>query len=267
MDVLPLLFLLVIVFPIIVKPISKAADDHECPVSRCRHDGPLIQFPFRQQHYPLHCGHPEFEVSCSSVSNNTMMKLSSSSGFLLIRSIDYERQHFRVYDEDGCLPRHLLNLTISFSLFQLAPYDMPYSYYSELMSLTLLNCTTAQDLSIDTPETFDWKYMAIKCLSVLGHHQVLATTKYFSPADLPVDGACSTLAELYLPLRTIQDSHKSQRNTSLLLEWSERKFPECQNCTGRCHSNYRSNPILKCYPPIPTQKHKGTYLVSFLGNK
>ncbi|KAK9919361.1 hypothetical protein M0R45_027958 [Rubus argutus] len=269
MDILPLLFLLVTMFPIIVKPISRAANDNECPVSRCRHDGPLIQFPFRQQYYPPHCGHPEFEVSCSSFSNNTMMKLSSSSGFFLIQSIDYERQQFRMYNEDGCLPRRLLNLTFSFSLFQLAPLYMDDSYCSvfnrfnrESKNFTLLNCTTAQNFSALVASTaVKWKYMPIKCLSVPGHHQVLATTEYFTPADLPVDSGCYTLAELYLPLRTIQiedgnmDSYGCEPDNGLLLEWSEQKFPVCQKCRGMCYSNYSSNPVLKCYPLI--QKHKG----------
>ncbi|KAK9919386.1 hypothetical protein M0R45_027981 [Rubus argutus] len=263
MDIqLPLLFLLLV---IIVKPISNAADDHECPPSRCRDDGPLIQFPFRRKHYPPHCGHPEFEVSCSSFSNMTMMKLSSSSGFFLIQSIDYERQQFRVYDEDGCLPRRLLNFTLSSSLFQL-PTDDIGNFYVDFYNchpkeLTLLNCTTAQNFSASTTATFQMKYMSIKCLSVPGHHQVLAISKYYTPADLPVDSACSTLPELYLPLRTIRDGNMSSQrcepDTSLLLTWSVWFFPVCQNCRGMCYSNYSSNQVLKCYPPIPTQKHKG----------
>ncbi|PRQ41673.1 putative glycerophosphodiester phosphodiesterase, protein kinase RLK-Pelle-LRK10L-2 family [Rosa chinensis] len=265
MDILPqlkpLLFLLVFVFPITVEPISKSADDHDCPVQRCRHDGPLIQFPFRLQHYPLHCGHPEFEVFCSRFTNTTMMKLSSSSGFFPIQTIDYEGQQFRVHDEDGCLPRRLLNFTLSSSLFQpaLLTEDSVCSYsYMTLRNMTLLNCTTAQNFStFTTPETYDWKYIAIKCLSVPGH-QVLATTPHFTISDLPVD-ACSTLSELFLPFQPIQGDYMyaCELDTGLFLTWSEGKFPECQNCSGRCYINYSSNQVLECYPPIPRLKHKG----------
>ncbi|XP_062004693.1 rust resistance kinase Lr10-like [Rosa rugosa] len=253
----PLLFLLVIVFPSIVEPISKAADDQDCPVQRCRHDGPLIQFPFRLQHYPLHCGHPEFEVSCSSFTNMTMMELSSSSGFFPIQTIDYESQQFRVYDEDGCLPRRLLNLNLSFSLFQPSPdYRDCGSYYyyeNNLRDLTLLNCTTITAQILTSVE--------IKCLSVPGHYQVLAVNRSFDISHL-VGSACSSLAELFLPFGRMQDD-SCEPDTGLLLEWSESHFPECQNCRGRCYFNYSSNQVLKCYPPIPIpipillQKHKG----------
>ncbi|KAL6146853.1 hypothetical protein ACLB2K_057530 [Fragaria x ananassa] len=256
MNILPLLFLLVIVFPIIVKPISKASDDHEfhdCPVQRCRHNGPLIQFPFRLQHYPSHCGHPQFEVSCSSFSNLTMMNLSSSSGFFLIQKIDYERRLFRVYDEDGCLPGRLLNFTLSFSLFQPANMTSASLCGPFAVPMTLLNCTTAQNMS--KPST-----MVIKCLSVPGHYQVLATTPYFSTTDLPVDGPCSTLPALPLPV--LDDMYRCELDTGLLLGWSEGTFPECQNCRGPCYFNYSSN-HLKCLP-IPRQKHKGHASTRFI---
>ncbi|KAM5561746.1 rust resistance kinase Lr10-like [Rosa sericea] len=257
----PLLFLLMIVFPSIVKPISKAADDQVCPVQRCKHDGPLIQFPFRLQHYPLHCGHPEFEVSCSSFTNMTMMNLSSSSGFFPIQTIDYESRQFRVYDQDGCLPKRLLNCTVSSSLFQpaLVSDDSVCGYnYMRSRTMTLLNCTTAQNFSTTPAETPFWKYMAIKCLSVPGNYQVLATTEYFTMADLPID-SCSTLSELFLPVRHIQGDYKyaCEQDPGLFLKWNESKFPECQNCSGRCYFNYTTNQVLQCYPPIPRLKHKG----------
>ncbi|XP_062003347.1 rust resistance kinase Lr10-like [Rosa rugosa] len=244
MNLPPLLFLLLIVFPSIVKPISKAADDQACPVQRCRHDGPDIKFPFRLQHYPLHCGHPEFEVFCSSFSNKTMMKLSSSSGFFLIQTIDYERQQFRVYDEDGCLPRRLLNFTLSVSLFPPANLIEDccfYEYENNLWNMTLLNCTQAQDLRYSFP---------ISCLSVPGHYQILAV-KNFTLNDLPVGSDCYTLSEFFLPVqKTQEDPCGCELANGLFLEW--RDFPECQ--------------VMKCYPThiqthihshITIQKHKG----------
>ncbi|PRQ41675.1 putative glycerophosphodiester phosphodiesterase, protein kinase RLK-Pelle-LRK10L-2 family [Rosa chinensis] len=265
MNILPLLFLLVIVFPSIVKPISKAADDHDCPVQRCGHDGPDIKFPFRLQHYPRHCGHPEFEVSCSSFSNKTMMKLSSSSGFFLIQTIDYERQQFRVYDEDDCLPRRLPNFTLSFSLFKPANVIKDccsiYNYEQNLMYMTLLNCTQAQDLMHSFP---------ISCLSVPGHYQILAVNGDFTLNELPVGSECYTLSEFFLPVqKTLEDPCGCELDNRLFLEWNPSDFPECQNCSGRCYINYSSNQVLKCYPPIPSprsipslipspiQKHKG----------
>ncbi|KAM5561751.1 rust resistance kinase Lr10 [Rosa sericea] len=266
MNIMPplksLFFFVVIMFPSIVKPISKAVDDQVCPVQRCRHDGPDIKFPFRLQHYPPQCGHPEFEVSCSSFSNMTMMKLSSSSGFFLIETIDYERQLFRVYGEDGCLPRRLLNFTASFSLFQPAMFYKPdycANFYGDINNLTLLNCTQAQNLSASTTTpSYSRHPIAITCLSVPGHYQILAVSNYFTLFDLPVDSHCYTLSELFLPLRLIQN-YRCEPDTGFSLQWNESDFPECQNCRGSCSSNYSSNQVLKCYPPIPIprQKHKG----------
>lgn len=109
---LPVFSLLVIVFSmaINVAPSEAAAYDHaaDCPVSNCSDAGPLIKFPFRLKDHPLHCGHPEFDVSC--LKSKIMIQLSSSSGLFVIQGVDYRSQTFNVYDdEEGCLPRRLLN--------------------------------------------------------------------------------------------------------------------------------------------------------------
>lgn len=144
---LPLFFLLLTVFPII----SEEAVDEHCPISKCKHDGPLIKFPFRLKHHPLHCGHPDFEVFC--LGNMTMIKLSPSAGLFSLKSIDFVNQRFEVYDQDGCLPRKLLNFTIpTTSLIEVAASfdkcDDVYGLYSN--NLTILNCSTAQNFSTST---------------------------------------------------------------------------------------------------------------------
>ncbi|KAM1251160.1 hypothetical protein ACFX2J_033461 [Malus domestica] len=220
----PLFFLLVIFFAtaINVVPSQAAADDHgaDCPISRCRHDGPVIKFPFRLQDDPRHCGHPDFEVSC--LENKTMIQLSSSSGLFAIQTIDYEAQQFRVYDANGCLPRRLLNFTLpidSSQLFHISDYFPSYTSTRTTLieNVTLLNCSTDQNFTT----IFNEHYFPISCLSVPGH-QVLAFPPSASVKDLPVP-TCSTWRELSLPLRNLDPINMTAAiNWSAILRNSEK---------------------------------------------
>ncbi|KAM1052201.1 hypothetical protein ACFX19_034235 [Malus domestica] len=268
----PLFFLLVIFFAtaINVVPSQAAADDHSagCRISRCRDDGPVIKFPFRRQDDPRHCGHPEFEVSC--LKNKTMIQLSSSSGLFAIQTIDYEVQRFRVYDANGCLPRRLLNFTISSISSQLfhisydfqdrcndwTDYEHPNNW-NEFENLTLLNCSTDQNFTT----IFNEHYLPISCLSVPGH-QVLAFLPSASVNDLPVP-TCSTWRKLqYLPLRSVDANTNGNEcilDSFLWLEWeSWDNFPACQNCGQGCFLSDSSNQ-LECYPSqwYSSQQRKG----------
>ncbi|KAK9919358.1 hypothetical protein M0R45_027955 [Rubus argutus] len=245
---LPLLFLLILGTII-------AAEHHpdfdECPITKCSDDGPLIQFPFRQKNYPLHCGHPDFEVFC--LNNITMIQLSSSSGIFPIRTVDFEERNFEVYDQDGCLPRRLLNLNISStSLFQPQKnYSDPCQPHSE-RTFTLLNCSTEQNLSTSTDG--QKSYYPIKCLSAPGHHQVLAAPESTSMANLPVTTCSTSLTGFYLPLRSVDgSSYHCESDSSLFLAWDAYDFPACQNCSEWCYFNYASNQI-ECFPYYPNPK-------------
>ncbi|KAM1354120.1 hypothetical protein ACFX2H_033514 [Malus domestica] len=265
----PLFFLLVIFFAtaINIVPSQAAADDHgaDCPISRCRDDGPVIKFPFRQQDDPPHCGHPQFEVSC--LQKKTMIQLSSSSGLFPIQTIDYKWKRFRVYDANGCLPGRLLNFTISSNSSQLFHISSDFQYSdcytsmrTETENFTLLNCSTDQDFT----GIFNACYFPISCLSVPGH-QVLAFPPSASVADLPVP-TCSTWRKLqYLPLRRVDANNNGYEcglDSFLLLEWeSWDKFPACQYCGVYCHLNTSTNQ-LECdrsysVSQDPPQQQKG----------
>ncbi|KAB2629919.1 receptor-like protein kinase [Pyrus ussuriensis x Pyrus communis] len=241
---LPLFFLLIIVFPMAMIVPSRAADPHDCPVTRCRPDGPVIRFPFRLKHHPPYCGHPEFEVFCTQ--NMTMIKLSPSSAPFPIQSIDYQKNQFQVYDADGCLPKHLLKFTISIhSLFQpvrnFVFYDscgFDLEYYPDLLSVTLLNCSTAQSSSTESSRPY---FMPIKCLSVPGNHQVLAALQTTTVDKLPVS-TCTLLRQLDLPIRNVDGSMQNcEPGKVLFLQWKDSYYlrftslsitiPACQNCS------------------------------------
>ncbi|KAM5561774.1 rust resistance kinase Lr10-like [Rosa sericea] len=201
-----------------------------------------------------------------------MMKLSSSSGLFAIESINYLRGEFTIYDADGCLPKRLLNFTIS-SLIQPPSYltvqtdcsfSQPY-YYREPYNFTLLNCSTTQNFSTESSY-----YMPIRCLSVPGHHQVLAFPSSASIADLPLPvSACSTLVtHFYLPVQRVSGtSYQCELDNVLLLEWKPSQYfpvPACQNCTAEresCEFNNTSNQM-ECYKYssylYPPRKLKGS---------
>ncbi|XP_050383726.1 rust resistance kinase Lr10-like [Argentina anserina] len=296
MDILLLLCAL-----LVLVPNNKASYHHvqqPCPKSRCSHEGPLIQFPFRLKGDPPHCGNPKFEVSCgrSNNTNVTMIQLSSSSGLFPINKIDYNNKYFGVYDGDGCMANRLLNFTVftksrllfhpsshSISLrssicndnygpvqspysaqhpnsdYAQPPYpdsaqspysDSPQSPYPESVqfykNFALLNCSTTLNVSRRT----DY-YMPIRCLSVPGHHQVLAVELWSSIdnlANLPLS-TCTTLKKnFYLPLKVVDGSFYCAPDNVLLIQWKPWvHFPECRNCIGRCDMDYKSNTIA-CYP-------------------
>ncbi|CAN6714710.1 unnamed protein product [Malus baccata var. baccata] len=241
---LPLFFLLIIVFPMAMIVPSRAADPHDCPVTRCRPDGPVIRFPFRLKHHPPYCGHPEFEVFCSQ--NMTMIKLLPLSGTFAIQSIDYQRDQFQIYDADGCLSKHLLNSTIStYSLFQPVNNFVFYNscgfdleYYPDLLNVTLLNCSTSQSFSTESSRPY---FMPIKCLSVPGSHQVLAALQTTTADKLAVS-TCTLLRQLDLPIRHVDGSvHHCEPGKVLFLQWKKSYYlrstslsipiPACQNCS------------------------------------
>lgn len=143
----------------------------------------------------------------------------------------------------------------------------PYynSYFESYLSLdprkfkefTLLNCSTTKNFSIGSSY-----YIPITCLSVPGHHQVLAVEPSTSINDLPVS-TCTTLkTQFLLPLRRVDgDTNQCAPDNVLSLEWEpESSFPECLHCTGTCEFDNRRNQM-ECYPaflyPDPPQKPKG----------
>lgn len=249
---LPLLLLLIlrVVFA------AEHPDLDDCPMTICGGDGPLIQSPFRQKNYPLHCGHPDFEVFC--LNNITMIQLSSSSGIFPIRTVDFKNQYFEVYDqEDGCLPRRLFNFTISsespFQPLLFGPGPEPESCRFDHNSLTLLNCSTALNFSTSSSgSSTDGNgkyYYPIKCLSVPGHHQVLAAPEYTSIADLPVRTCSTSLRQVYLPLRSVDGSNDHCELDSRLFLWWQFEDGACSsdNCNGSCRLN-RTSTQVECYP-------------------
>lgn len=115
-----MLLLLLFWFFRVVDVVHGAAGDLEnCKETHCKHNGPPIRFPFRvKDRQPIHCGYEGFDLSCTK-DNQTVIEIPSSVyNKLFVKTIDYKFQEIEIYDPNGCLPKQLLNLSLSSSPFQ-----------------------------------------------------------------------------------------------------------------------------------------------------
>ncbi|CAA3017975.1 rust resistance kinase Lr10-like [Olea europaea subsp. europaea] len=103
---------------------------HECHEEKCRHDGPVIRFPFRlKDRHQQHCGYPGFELHCTH-NKDTVLELpfpvkasikDSNLPFSVqfsIKEIDYKNQLIKISKVFGCLPELIPFLNLSASPFQ-----------------------------------------------------------------------------------------------------------------------------------------------------
>lgn len=69
-------------------------------------------------------------------------------------------------------------------------------------------------------------------------------------ADLPVPTCSTSLRQVQLPLRSVDDSsYNCELDSRLFLQWAYAgRFPACRNCNGSCDFNYNGNKVLKCHP-------------------
>lgn len=127
--------------------------------TRCRKDGPLIQFPFRLTNsQPQHSSFGSaFDLHCNQ-NQQTILQLTVSVNVSLTQ-IDYISQTIVVEDPDNCLARNIPTLNLSTSPFN---FSLPECYW-DLGGDDLYNCST--DL--------EWDHFPISCLSSNGD-QVIA---------------------------------------------------------------------------------------------
>ena len=139
----------------------------ECMTSNpCGDQGPLIQFPFRLQGQPPHCGYPGFNLSCTE-NNQTMLELPVSVK-LLVKNITYKSREIIVQDPDNCLARQLRNLNLAAS---------PFHFKFE-RDVTLFNCSS------DKTESYGFR-QSIPCLSIPGNPvYAVHSSRYVEDTDL-----------------------------------------------------------------------------------
>lgn len=156
-----------------------AAGKNECVVTRCKHNGPIIRFPFRLKEQPEHCGYPGFQLYCHSYDKRTMLEFQYESktslrGLYLsfsvnasVRSIDYKNRLMKVdVDTKLQLQQQLLNPQSSTPFRpQLVREEIDvaadlYGYKLKYTEFTFLNCSTKNfdDIMVNKIDDFRGVY-------------------------------------------------------------------------------------------------------------
>ena len=176
----------------------------ECMTSNpCGDQGPLIQFPFRLQGQPPHCGYPGFNLSCTE-NNQTMLELPGSVK-LLVKDITYKSREIIVQDPDNCLARQLRNLNLAASPFQFNFEDFTF----------FINCSSYKTLE------------PIPCLSNPGNPvYAVHSSSLFQYTDL---SSCRRLYNASVPY----DGGYIFDGSALSLKWSHSKICRLKKSNSR----------------------------------
>ncbi|KAL6986410.1 RING-type E3 ubiquitin transferase [Sarracenia purpurea var. burkii] len=190
-----------------------ALSSNNCSPSTCGDDGPEIRFPFRlktQQSY--HCGYPGFDLSCDNQSQ-TILTLPHAGDFV-VNHIDYVSQWVFINDPDFCLPKRILNFTLSGS-----PFAIAYS-----RNFTFLNCSSAH-----WSESMMYRSVPIYCLSTNRNFTIVAISAHYVPSS------CRKISTVSVPIRSFYQYEMPMDLTDdLQLTWSVPNCGSCEVAGGTC---------------------------------
>ncbi|KAL3838084.1 hypothetical protein ACJIZ3_022675 [Penstemon smallii] len=212
----------------------------DCNATRCKKNGPLIQFPFRNKDlHPQNCGFPGFDVHCDTNQETALFLPTSVKVF--IRKIDYVSQIIHIYDPQGCLPQNLPNLNLSAS---------PFNFFDgHLDNYTLFNCSAGLEGQISISPIF--------CPGIDGY-QVYA-------AGSNTDSFGSTSCTKIHGIWSVPWSLISGRNAQL--NWTEPACGQCESQRKLCSLRNNStggNQIECTNKPEITQGSSKTPLIAAL---
>ncbi|KAL2516704.1 RING/U-box superfamily protein [Abeliophyllum distichum] len=202
-----------------------------CRPAKCDSIGPAIRFPFRLKgRQPEHCGYPGFDLSCNS-QNLTILNLPQSGEFVL-DYIDYSEQAISLNDPNLCLPKRILNFSLSGSPFQ-AAYTRNYN---------ILNCSS------DLIDYISYSFVPLLCLDGK-NYSVFAMNSHSSDQRIPV--TCRKILQVSTPLRwsVSPNGPTVDLRDDLRLIWKE---PECGDCESQgriCGFNIDTGSEIKCSSP------------------
>ncbi|CAH8380757.1 unnamed protein product [Eruca vesicaria subsp. sativa] len=212
-------------------PLLRASHPKDCSSSSCGLHDVHVRFPFwLDPNQPEFCGHPGFDLHCS-ISQNTALNLPKSGTFL-VREIDYESQHIRLYDPEACLARKLLTFDVSGS-----PFSAIY-----LVKYTFLSCPNEIAMSSE----FD----SITCLSN-STTSFLVTTSLGIPKSMPP--SCQIVKTVDVPVSRPVFAEKPifsafVNNQDLWLKWDSPRCSTCERDRLRCGFISNSSLQVKCFP-------------------
>ncbi|KAK4435471.1 putative RING-H2 finger protein ATL21B [Sesamum alatum] len=190
--------------------------------------GVEVRFPFRlSNRQPARCGYPGFDLFCNA-QNQTIISLPESGEFV-VDHIDYTAQALFINDPDLCLPKRILNFTLSGSVFRGA-YMREY---------TFLNCSS------DYMDYTGTRYIPLFCLSGR-NYTVLAVNSRSLGGGLPA--ACRSIANVSVPLQWgLSQFYWMDLREDLELVWSEPACWGCENQGGVCGYKGDSGREIGCY--------------------
>ncbi|XP_073152457.1 putative RING-H2 finger protein ATL21A [Henckelia pumila] len=179
--------------------------NQKCPVSSCGNSYFSIQYPFvLQGERPQICSNYT-SLGCNP-GNKTILSLPSSGDFY-VSEINYNTQTVQLYDPSNCLPRRLMNLSLSSSIFTSAYYQN-YTFYS-----------------CPAPRYLIGGFTPIDCLST-DSDTVVASSKA-SPADMWRVYQCTIITTARIPVSWLGQFDNSGIYSDLQLSWV---VPRCEDC-------------------------------------
>ncbi|XP_057497412.1 putative RING-H2 finger protein ATL21A [Actinidia eriantha] len=192
---------------LLLSPVIYAANS--CTTSACSNSSFVVQFPFRiQDQQPQNCAYPGFDLTCNK-QGIPILNLPQSGEFS-VRYINYRTQEIQLYDPSNCLPRRLLDLSLSGTPFTGAYY----------LNYTFLICPSELTRS---------RFTVIDCMSN-STTTTLATSSDNLAAAMTM---CKVLVNLPIPVswpRQYDTGFSSQLNGDLLLTWN---VPNCEDCEAQ----------------------------------
>lgn len=212
------IILLIIAF----RPGAFSTDVQLCRISSCElSSGPdlPVHFPFHltmmpdaagdDPRLPVDCVYPGFDLLCSNRSE-TILALPGSGPFA-VRSIDYSTQSLLLNDPDSCLPRRLLNFSLSGS-----PFRPEFT-----KKFTLLNCSS--DEAVSSAQALMPELRKIPCMSGGGPGGFTVTSVQTGIYNR-LGHTCRVVGNITVPVML---PYISDLNEDVKIMWN---LPDCWRC-------------------------------------
>ncbi|XP_019052114.1 PREDICTED: putative RING-H2 finger protein ATL21A [Nelumbo nucifera] len=249
-QVVPVLYLVLSLLPLILASAYAVANQDDCNVSNCKHHGPDIRFPFRLKEDRQHsrCGYAGLELSCTE-KKETKLELPFSGAFL-VKAIDYRSQLMETYDPQGCIIKRLLRLNFSASPFHQTP--SPQLYYGDgipapdfVHFIIILNCSSTELIG---------KAQRVNCLEVSGYqvYAVHVSDDQWLQGYMPPP-SCRKVRTISVPFSDHFLSHINDPDLSIFFSWKSPNCSYCEEKGKRCTwKNHTSGSRIQCLD-IPTK--------------
>ena len=191
--------------------------------NHCSLNGPEVHFPFYINGSSSgRCGFSQgFGLTCNK--SQPVLKLPSAGDFI-VQSIRYDRQRISIKDPDNCIPKRLLNFSLSDSPFQEAPRRQRY--------LRLLSC----HMDNSTEFLKQSEFWSNTCVNET-NHAIVAVEDESRNMEFLLPGQCQKIKRVSVSV--------SWRG-SLELKWDEPNCGACEQEGGTCGFKRGTDSEIEC---------------------